>query len=343
MNKIASMAAAAAVIALTASCGGGKTAQTAAVPVEELTPNVTVTTAAKENVPQDQTYSSTVLANVVNNIAPQAGGRIQKINVEVGDFVSAGQVLAEMDQVNLNQAELQLGNLETEFERIKGLYEEGGISKSDYESMELQVKVSKSSYENLLENTVLRAPVSGVITARNYDRGDLYGMASPIFVLQQITPVKILVGVSETDYTKVKRGDEAVITADALPGRTFTGKVSRIYPTIDPASHTFQTEVIVPNGDRALRPGMYAKVNLTFAVNYSVVVPDVAIVKLQGSGQKSVYVLNADNTVTLRTVTLGRHIDGKYEILSGIEEGETIVVKGQTALKNGAAVNVINN
>ena len=132
------------------------------------------------------------------------------------------------------------------------------------------------------------------------------------------------------------------ITADAIPGRTFAGKVNRIYPVIDPASHTFTAEVVVPNTDRVLRPGMFARAKVTFAVNHSIVVPDIAILKQQGSGQKSVFVLNGDNTVSSRIVTLGRHTGSEYEILEGLAEGEKVVSKGHTALRNGSEVNVIN-
>ena len=99
---------------------------------------------------------------------------------------------------------------------------------------------------------------------------------------------------------------------------------------------------MVPNNDRVLRPGMFARAKVTFAINHSIVVPDIAIVKQQGSGQKSVFVLNADNTVSSRIVTLGRHTGSDFEILEGLSEGEKVVTKGHTNLRNGAEVNVIN-
>ena len=314
--------------------------QQAALAAQPQAQAVKVMSAARQNVKQDGTYSATVQANAVNNIAPQSGGRIQKINVEVGDFVSAGQVLAEMDRVQLDQAKLRLSNTETELGRLKQLYEQGGLAQSDYEAAELNYEVSKSTYDNLLENTILRSPVSGVVTARNYDRGDMYAMAAPIFTVQQIVPVKILVGISEADYTKVKKGDKVTLTVDALPGRTYSGSIRRIYPTIDPLTHTVNIEVSVPNQNRELRPGMYAKVNVTFGQSSNIVVPDAAVVRLQGSGQRNVFIVE-DGIAVQREVSLGRHFDGRYEILSGIEEGEQVVVKGGSALRNGAAVEVI--
>ena len=326
-----------------AACGqqqSGSPAMDPMMAAMNATPVVSVTSAVREQVARDAVYSTSVQAHVINNIAPQSAGRIQKLNVEVGDFVSAGQILAEMDRVQLEQAELRLKNDETELARVKQLYAEGGISQSDYEALELAFNVSRSSYENLQENTVLRAPVSGVISARNYDRGDLYSMGQPIYTLQQITPVKLLVPISETDYTKVKRGDKVTITADALPGRSYTGTVVRLYPTIDPATHTFNAEVRVANEKRELRPGMYARVTVDYGGVESVVVPDAAVLKLQGSGQRTVFVLNADNTVSVRTVETGRHMGTKYEILSGLEEGEQVLTGGHSNLRSGDKVEV---
>ena len=338
MKKICIIALAALALA---SCAQKKNnqeaADKAAQPVRQA---VKVLPAALQNVRQDGSYSATIQANAINNIAPQSGGRIQKINVEVGDFVSAGQILAEMDRVQLDQAQLRLVNAETELGRLKQLYEQGGLAQSDYEAAELNYKVSKSSYDNLLENTILRSPITGVVTARYYDRGDMYGMASPIFTVQQITPVKILVGISEGDYTKVSKGDKVTLSVDALPGKTFSGTIKRIYPTIDPMTHTVNVEVQVPNTDRQLRPGMYAKVNVTFGHNRSIVVPDAAVVRLQGSGQRNVFVVE-NGVAVQKAVSLGRHFDGQYEILSGIEVGEMVVVKGGSSLSNGANVEVI--
>lgn len=343
MNKHIMMMGLACCALLCAGCGRQQSSAPAADPIAaalNATPVVSVATAVRQRVPQDAVYSASVQANVVNNIAPQSGGRIQKLNVEVGDFVSAGQVLAEMDRVQLDQAALRLKNDETELERVRQLFSEGGVSQSDFEALELAFKVSKSSYDNLLENTILRAPVSGVVSARNYDRGDLYTMGQPIYTVQQITPVKLLVPISEADYTKVKRGDKVSLTADALPGRTYTGTIVRLYPTMDAATHTFNAEVRVANANRELRPGMYARVTVDYGANESIVVPDAAVLKQQGSGQRTVFVLGADNTVSIKVVTTGRHFGSEYEILSGLEEGEQVLTGGHSNLRSGDKVEV---
>ena len=249
-------------------------------------------------------------------------------------------MLAEIDKVQLQQAQLQLHNAEVELERLRTLYNAGGLSKSDLDAIELQYNVAKTQVDNLIENTTLLSPIDGIITARNYDAGDMYAMSAPIFTVEQIKPVKLLVAVSESDYSKVKKGDRVSITAEAFPDLTFDGKIDRIYPTIDPSTRTFNVEVVVSNNYSTLRPGMFARVKISFGENENVVIPDVAVVKQQGSGERFVYVLNEDGTVTYQKIELGRRMGTEYEVLSGLVDGAKIVTGGQIRLKDGIKVTV---
>jgi len=304
----------------------------------EALPKVTVEAVTLKDVPHEGVYTSTVEANVINNIAPQSALRIKTIKAEIGDFVNAGDVVAEMDVANLEQTRLQLVNDSTELARIRSLYEAGGVSKSDLDAISLSYNVRSTAYRNLLENTVLRSPIAGVITARNYDKGDMFSMGKPIYTVEQITPVKLLVAISEKDYTKVSRGDSISLTVDAFPGRKFTGSIVRIYPTMDAATHTFLIEVQVPNSGRTLRPGMYARVTVNFGDTQSVVAPDRAVVKQQGSGDKFMYVLQADNTVKMTKVVLGVRMGTEYEILEGLSAGDRVVTEGLLRIKDGVEV-----
>ncbi len=325
-------------VLLAAGCGNTKNKAVEETVVEEVVPTVSVTQVSIREVPQEATYTSTIQAYVKNNIAPQTAGRISRILVDIGDFVKKGQVVAEMDQTQLAQVELQLKNNETEFNRLKELYEVGGLSKSDLDAIEMAYKVSKTQYENLKENATLVSPINGVITARNYDAGDMYAMAAPIYTVEQIVPVKLLVGISETDYSKVKKGDSVEITADALPGKTFYGKIRKIYPTVDPTTRTFTVEVVIDNNYSTLRPGMFVRATVKFGANNSVVIPDVAVVKQQGSGERFVYILNEDGTVTYQKIVLGRRMGAEYEVLEGIADGAKVVTGGQIRLKDGIKV-----
>lgn len=323
-----------------ASCTQKQAAQETTVVVEEA-PKVTVTKVYAENVPQLSTYPTTIEADVVNNITPQSALRINEILVEVGDHVKAGQRLATMDAINLEKVRLQVANDSIEYGRTKELYEIGAASQSNFDAITLAYEVSKKSYANLLENTILTSPISGIITARNYDEGDMYAMAQPLFVVQNITPVKMLINISENNYSKVKKGMEVELTADAYPGETFKGKVNLVYPTIDPRSHTFPVEILVDNKDEKLRPGMFARVIVNYGTNYSVVVPDNAVLKQIGADEKYVYVLNEDNTVTYTLVKTGARMGNRYEIISGLDDGATIVTSGHTRLNNGIKVDIV--
>lgn len=323
-----------------ASCGQKPAEQQQTVVVEEA-PKVTVTRVHAENVPQLSTYPTTVEADIVNNITPQSASRINEILVEVGDHVKKGQRLATMDAINLEKIRLQVANDSIEYGRTKELYEIGAASQANFEAITLAYEVSKKSYANLLENTILTSPISGVITARNYDEGDMYAMAQPLFVVQNITPVKMLINISESNYSKVKKGMEVELVADAFPGETFKGKVNLVYPTIDPRSHTFPVEIIVDNKNEKLRPGMFTRVTINYGNNFRVVVPDSAVLKQVGADDKYVYVLNEDNTVTYTPVKLGVRMGNRYEIISGLNDGDVIVTSGQTRLKNNIEVEVV--
>lgn len=323
------------------SCGGKKAQKGAAAVKEELLPAVKVVDAKSEIVPIDEKYSVTLQAYAINNIAPQSGGRIISIKAEVGDFVEKGQVLAQMDKAQLEQAELQLNNLKSEYDRAKALYEKGGVSKSDFETIELQYKVANTTYENLLTNTILKSPLNGVVSARNYDEGDMYTMSAPLYVVQQINPIKALVAVSEKNYSLLKKDIKVEFAPEALNGKKYIGEVTRIHPTVDAATHTIVAEVTINNPKFELRPGMYSSARVIFSQGDAIVVPDTAVLKQQGSGVRTVYVLKADGTVELRIVELGRHIGSEYVILSGVQAGEKVIVSGQSLLRSGIKVEVI--
>lgn len=303
------------------------------------TPVVSIASAQTEEVENTETYTSNIESNATNNIVSQSSGRIKKIFAEVGQRVSRGQLLAEMDGANLTKTHLQMVNDSIEFGRINELYKVGGVSQANYDLARLTLQISKETYHNLLENTELRSPISGIVSARNYDRGDMYSMGQPIFVVEQITPVKMLVNISENLFTRVKVGMEADIEVDALPGETFKGKVSLIHPTIDASTHTFAAEVTVANNDQKLRPGMFARVTMKYGTSSQIVVPDVAVVKQVGSGEHFIYTVNGDSVI-YQNVELGPRIENRYVILSGINEGDKVVTEGQIKLKNGIKVTV---
>ena len=323
---------------LFSACGKKTAEETADAPKAD--PIVSVVTVQAEDIDITNTYTSNIEPFVTNNIVSQSAGRIVSINAEVGNQVKKGQILARMDDVNLAKTRLQIVNDSIELSRLTELYNLGAVAQADYDMAKLSLNLARKTYSNLAENTVLRSPINGVVTARNYDKGDMYSMAQPIFVVEQISPVKMLINISESLFTQVNEGMLFDVTVEAYPGEVFQGKVNLIYPTVNANTHTFPVEVIVENKDQKLRPGMFARVSANFGTNHHVVVPDVAVVKQMGSGEHFIYVLQADNTVKYTLVETGKRMGNKYEIISGLNEGDKVVTEGQVRLKDGVKVTV---
>ncbi|MBQ9176781.1 MAG: efflux RND transporter periplasmic adaptor subunit [Bacteroidaceae bacterium] len=299
-------------------------------------PEVKIADVELQMVPQTETYTATIESDVKNNIAPNTPYRIEKIYVEVGDQVRKGQVLVQLDASNLKQLELQIENQKVEFNRTSQLYSVGGASKAEYDNAKMQLDILSTQYRQLVQNTQLLAPVSGVVTARNYDNGDMYS-GQPILTIEQLNPVKLLINVSEIYYKDVVEGMPVEIELDAYPDEVFGGKVSIVYPTVDQTTHTFPVEVTVPNSNQRVRPGMFARATINFEEIERVMIPDMAIVKQVGAGDRYVYIYK-DGKVTYSKIELGKHMGDRYEVKSGVEPNAQVVVAGMSRLSNGKEV-----
>lgn len=282
-------------------------------------------------------FTAQLEAKVVNNITAQAGGRLKQLLVKVGDRVGAGQAVARMEATQASQAQIQLADAKTNFARMDELYKVGGVSKAQWEQAKSAVDQAKLAYGNAAENTVLRSPISGFVTAKNYDNGDMTSPQLPVVVIQQIAPVKAVIGVSEQYYSYLKKGAAATLSVDALGEETFSGVVTNIFPTLDPVTHTVSTEIEIANKDLKLRPGMYARVHLDFGTKEALTVPDKAIVRQAGSGARYVYIFSGGKAV-YRAVELGQQQGDLYEVVSGLNAGDQVIISAPSNLKNGLSV-----
>jgi efflux transporter, RND family, MFP subunit len=242
-----------------------------------------------------------------------------------------------MEATQASQAQIQLADAKTNFARMDELYKVGGVSKAQWEQAKSAVDQAKLAYGNAAENTVLRSPISGFVTAKNYDNGDMTSPQLPVVVIQQIAPVKAVIGVSEQYYSYLKKGAAATLSVDALGEETFSGVVTNIFPTLDPVTHTVSTEIEVANKDLKLRPGMYARVHLDFGTKEALTVPDKAIVRQAGSGARYVYVFSGGKAV-YRAVELGQQQGDLYEVVSGLNAGDQVITSAPSNLKNGLSV-----
>ena len=281
---------------------------------QQAKPQVKIAKVTSEDIPQTETYTATVESDVKNNIAPNTPFRIEKIYVDVGDQVRKGQVLVQLDASNLQQLKLQVENQKIEFNRTSQLYQVGGASKAEYDNAKLQLDVLSTQLRQLMQNTQL--------------------------TIEQTNPVKVMVNISEVYYKQVFKGMPVDIELDAYEGETFYGKVTIVYPTVDQSTHTFPVEVTISNPGQKVRPGMFARATVNFGDKNHVLVPDEALVKQIGAGDRYVYVYKGGK-VSYNKVELGKHIGEKYEILSGVNSGDDVVIAGQSRLANGKEVEVV--
>lgn len=320
---------------------------------EEKLPVVKVQKVDNREVIQVGTYTATVEPELINNISTSTPNRIKEIFVDEGYNVAKGQTIAILDDVNITSYELQvanaeanLANVQQDYERALKLKEIGGGTQQAVDQMSLQLINAKNALasaertlKNIKENTVLVSPINGVVTARNYDPGDMTG-ALPIVTVAQVNPVKIVINVPESELSKVSKGMPAEITFDTYGNEVFKGSVTMVSPIVDTNSRTFGVEIGLQNSENKILPGMFGRVKLELGKAEHVVVPDLAIVKQPGSANQYVYVYH-NGKVFYNKVELGQRLGNAYELLSGVEPGDTVVTTGQTKLADGVPVEIV--
>lgn len=332
---------------LLVSCGekgaGASKQAAASVPTEVL---VKVAPVRSMVVAEDVDFTTTLLPLKKTFVTPQMALRIDEIRVEVGDHVKKDQIVATLDKNQYNQSAIQLRNAEQNLSRLKTVYEAGGVSRSQIDELETSVAVMRETVANLERNIELRSPIDGVVTGRYNEPGDLFAMAGNadggmgVLQIMQIDRLKAVVAISEKYYPQVYKGMKVNVTADVYPDKVFEGEVNIVYPAINAATHTFNVEIIVPNGKEILRPGMFARTEFNMGNRQSLTVPDVAIQKQVGVNDRYVYVVK-DGVAERRVVELGRQVGDRVEVLSGVTDGEEVAITALSKIKNGTAVKVV--
>ena len=301
---------------------------------------------------QEGNYTATVEPELINNISASAPNRIKEIYVDEGIRVSKGQKLALLDDVNTStyetpvaNAKANLENVQINYDRAVELLKIGGGTQQNVDQMQLQLTNAKNTLasaertlRNVKENTLLVSPINGIVTARNYDPGDMTGTL-PILTVAQVQPVKIIINVSESELSHIKKGMPAEVKFDTYGDELFQGVITMVAPTVDSNSRTFGVEITVQNPDSRILPGMFGRVKLNLGVADHVVVPDRAVVKQPGSGNHYVYVYS-NGKVSYNKVELGQRLGDSYELLSGVEPGSQVVISGQAKLADGAQVEI---
>ncbi len=311
------------------------------------------------------TYTGTLEALTKINITPEVGGKISRIYAEAGDRVAKGQLLAELEtnsiRLQLKQAEAGVAVAEASHadalrnrERMDRLIKENAVSEQQREKIQLaydaaaaqleQARAGLNLAKHALDVSLMKAPFSGVIASKNAEVGDVInpmmggfgGGAGGVLTLMDYSMIKLVVAISSEDIGRIRKGQEAILRVAAFPGRDFRGSVRVVNLTADPLSKKFGVEAVFDNSDAALRPGTFG--DLVFEVQShenALVVPQQAILE-------NTYVFVVEGVKAVRkNVTLGIQNTTMVEILSGLAEGDAVVVEGNYGLEEGSAVQVL--
>ncbi len=335
MKKYMIMATAALVFV---GCGNKQQATTISA-TEERVEVVELATLHPREIQREITLSSNLLGYQTQNVAPSVTGKIEHIYVEVGDQVKKGSDLVRMDQNQYKTTKISLTNLKTELDRAEALLASGSVSQQSYDQVKTQYDQTKENFDFLEVNTYVKAPFAGVISAKNYENGELYS-GQAILVLTQVDKLKTLVAIPESYIPLIREGMKLDLRSEVYPDKVFPATIEVVYPTVDASTHTFQVKVVVPNKSGLLRPGMYITTTIGLGKEKVITAPYSTVLKLVGANDR--YVFINDNGYAKRvTVEMGQRFGDDVEISAPeIVDGVELVTKGEARLVDGVKINV---
>lgn len=300
---------------------------------------VEVTRLQTHEVERRITLSSNLQAYETVSISPSLTGKIEHIYVEIGDRVRRGDSIVRMDQQQYQTARLTIANLRVEMARLDSLLTYGSATKQQRDQMELQLEQTKVNLKFLTTNTFNLSPITGVVTAKNYEDGELYS-GQPIVVLAEVDRLKTLVAIPESYLPRIRKGMSLQLLSDVYPDRVFPASVEVVYPTIDAATHTFQAKVVVPNKEGLLRPGMYVQTTIGLGTDRVITAPYSTVLKLIGANDRYVFIHNKGRAQRV-TVEMGDRFGDDVEISAPeIHDGVELITAGEARLVDSVRVEV---
>ena len=292
-------------------------------------------------------------------VSSEVDGLIRKIHVDEGMPVHARTLLAEINETDYQldwkrseaaykQAQASLANAQAEYKRKDALYQEELITKQQFDDIFTRAALAEAELERAkatlaisrekLVRTKIYSPLVGAVKEKKVSAGDYVRNGTPLFQLIKIDPLKLNFTITEKDVAGLKIGQDVNFTVDAFPGKEFKGKVSLLYPNVEERTRTLQAEAMVPNGNRVLKPGYFARIQIfTQAARESVIVPITALI--YDGPVIRVFVVSG-NKAQERIIKTGNKYGEYVEILKGLQEKEQVVVVGQNNLSEGVKINV---
>ncbi len=340
-------------LGIASGCSGRSSQQSAEVKRPQVAGVVTETVSPSQ-VDEYIETSGTVKAKTVSTISSRIMGTVTSVRVTEGDRVSAGQVIALVDDSDIVQrvraaekaveaARQQRRFADATYERYKNLYDNRALTGQELDQVETQKKIAETEYERAsamlheaqvqLGFTRILAPLSGIVTEKKTDIGNMAVPGMPLFTIEDISAYRIEVNLDERYAGRVKRGTKAIIVIEAA-NREIQGNVSEVIPSVDPATRTFLVKISA--GGEGLRNGSYGKVSIPVGMKEMLLVRKKAVVE---KGQLTgVYTVDSSGIVTFRLIRTGRTYGDMVEVLSGLKAAEKIIVDGVDRAADGGVI-----
>jgi membrane fusion protein, multidrug efflux system len=321
--------------------GGGPGGMGGRVAVVEVQPVV------RGDIARQVTVSGIVEPVRSVGVNSQLSGAVNVVTAQEGDLVQRGAVLARMDArelvAQLASAQAQFEVTKAAYERAEQLRDRRVITLPEYERERTAYAAAQAQVEQLRTRVgyaTVTAPVTGVVTEKHVESGDVVGTQARMFTIADVSEIVTRVGVSELDVVELRQGDRVRITLDAFPNQELRGRIRRIFPAGDPTTRLVPVEVVFDaESARLARPGFLARVTFDLATSEAVLLlPASAVLGAQGA--QSVFIVDSNGTAARRTVRTGLTSQGRVEIVAGVNEGDPVVVAGNTNLREGMTVRV---
>ncbi len=306
---------------------------------------VSVETVKKGTLSENVIASGTLEASEFLNLLSETQGKIVKIYKEKGDRVAAGDVIAKVDDeviaANVLTAEANYSQFEKDVDRLTRLSEENAVTKRDLEQANIGLKKAKADLitaKKALNNTSIKAPISGYINNDFITEGQLLGGGSPVCEIVNNNRLKLNIKVPENAVYKIKVGQTVVVSLSVFPDKKFTGKISSIAEKAD-AVLKFNVEITLDNDMKShLKSGLYAEVELPVTNEERLIINKIAIIE---SMERPVVYVASNNKAVRRTLVIGQSNNEQVEVLNGLSDGEQVIVSGQLNLKDGDDIKII--
>ena len=292
-------------------------------------------------------FNSTLETEATVDLFPQVAGQVETLLVEEGDFVKAGDPLVQIDarewRVDAEEAQVNLERETANFARSESLYQRNLINQQEYENAKFQLQQMRLRHERAkiqLDHATVRAPFDGVISEREVQVGARVGNNTKLFSLVSLQDMVARVFVPGRYLPDIAKGQTATITSEFIPDRNFEGWVKRISPVIDPQSGTFKVTVGMSNPEHDVLPGLFVKATIvTEEKETALLVPKRAIV--YDGGNQFIFTVR-DGEAHRLPLAAGFETPDTVELLSGLEEGDPVIILGQSGLKDESPVKVVN-